>query len=426
MAAVAPGIIFIWTGTNGTIPTGWVRETDLDGRYPKATAAGVNPNVTGGSNTHSHTSPSHTHTRQAHTHTGSTTRDGAFETEGGPNFDVSRDSHYHDYTTSTTSGGHLVNAISYQAVNSEPLYHEVIYIKPDGSPTSFKDGMVGLWNKASAPVGFSHCDGTGGTPDLRNKYLKGAGTGADAGGTGGGTNHDHTIDHTHTAQSHGHSATSGYDSDFGSRGRNTSGLGGPATPRHTHVVSLASNSAETGSAYTGTAGSAETIEVAYKKVAAVKNTSGGSLNIPKGLIALWTGSLSAIPSHWRLCDGTKNTPDLRSKFIKIISTTSELGNSGGSNTHSHAASNSHTHTAAGTHTHGGVTDGQAPVGSTGAGSDGVAQGHSHTVDTCSSSTTTWAATTVSANSSDHQPAYRTVAYIMYAGKKGGLFLFNYI
>lgn len=37
--------------------------------------------------------------------------------------------------------------------------------------------------------------------------------------------------------------------------------------------------------------------------------------IPVGCILLWSGSVSSVPSGWRLCDGTNNTPDLRDRFV---------------------------------------------------------------------------------------------------------------
>ena len=37
--------------------------------------------------------------------------------------------------------------------------------------------------------------------------------------------------------------------------------------------------------------------------------------IPIGCIILWSGTVSTIPSGWRLCDGTNGTPDLRDKFV---------------------------------------------------------------------------------------------------------------
>ena len=35
----------------------------------------------------------------------------------------------------------------------------------------------------------------------------------------------------------------------------------------------------------------------------------------KGMIIMWSGSRSSIPSGWLLCDGSNTTPDLRAKFI---------------------------------------------------------------------------------------------------------------
>lgn len=37
--------------------------------------------------------------------------------------------------------------------------------------------------------------------------------------------------------------------------------------------------------------------------------------IPKGVILMWGGATTTIPTGWQLCDGTNSTPDLRSKFI---------------------------------------------------------------------------------------------------------------
>ena len=37
--------------------------------------------------------------------------------------------------------------------------------------------------------------------------------------------------------------------------------------------------------------------------------------VPKGVIVMWSGKISDIPSGWALCDGTNGTPDLRDKFI---------------------------------------------------------------------------------------------------------------
>lgn len=42
--------------------------------------------------------------------------------------------------------------------------------------------------------------------------------------------------------------------------------------------------------------------------------------VPSGIITMWRGSISTIPSGWVLCDGNNNTPDLRNQFIVCADT----------------------------------------------------------------------------------------------------------
>jgi microcystin-dependent protein len=46
-----------------------------------------------------------------------------------------------------------------------------------------------------------------------------------------------------------------------------------------------------------------------------KVKENGNALIPKGIIAMWSGTASTIPGGWALCDGSNGTPDLRSRFI---------------------------------------------------------------------------------------------------------------
>jgi len=66
-------------------------------------------------------------------------------------------------------------------------------------------GVIMMWKGAlaSIPAGYSLCDGTGGTPNLEDKFI--VGKVADVGGLGntGGSN----LDHTHTATIAGHAIT---------------------------------------------------------------------------------------------------------------------------------------------------------------------------------------------------------------------------
>ena len=41
----------------------------------------------------------------------------------------------------------------------------------------------------------------------------------------------------------------------------------------------------------------------------------GIAGIPSGVIAIWSGATSAIPSGWVICDGNNSTPDLRDRFV---------------------------------------------------------------------------------------------------------------
>lgn len=68
---------------------------------------------------------------------------------------------------------------------------------------SIDSGVIVLWSGsiASIPAGWLICDGTNGTPDLRDRFLLGAGGAFAVGATGGSDTH------THPFTSDGHSHT---------------------------------------------------------------------------------------------------------------------------------------------------------------------------------------------------------------------------
>ena len=63
-------------------------------------------------------------------------------------------------------------------------------------------GLIAIWSGAtgSIPSGWLICDGTNGTPDLRNSFVLGAGNSYSVGQTGGSTDAI-VVSHTHTATS---------------------------------------------------------------------------------------------------------------------------------------------------------------------------------------------------------------------------------
>jgi hypothetical protein len=59
--------------------------------------------------------------------------------------------------------------------------------------TSFVSGMIIMYNSASAPSGWYLCDGNNGTPDLRDRFIVGAGNSYSQGATGGSNTATDTI-----------------------------------------------------------------------------------------------------------------------------------------------------------------------------------------------------------------------------------------
>ena len=83
--------------------------------------------------------------------------------------------------------------------------------------------------------------------------------------------------------------------------------------------------------------------------------------IPQFGIIMWYKVGGTVPSGWAVCDGTNNTPDMRSRFVISYGYTYSHKTIGGSTTTTMASSNlpSHTHTgtldASGSHSHGSNT-----------------------------------------------------------------------
>ena len=61
-------------------------------------------------------------------------------------------------------------------------------------------GMIMLWfgSIGSIPAGWLLCNGSNGTPNLRDKFVVGAGSTYAVGVTGGSATHNHEINETHS------------------------------------------------------------------------------------------------------------------------------------------------------------------------------------------------------------------------------------
>lgn len=141
-------------------------------------------------------------------------------------------------------------------------------------------GLIAIWSGStgSIPSGWSLCDGTGGTPDLRNRFVIGAGSTYSVNDTGGSTtvttsNHSHSNGSLATdSDSHSHGAGSyavgshlhsmptgnvtGSSPNWSDITYQTGSTNLNVTHQHTHTVVLGSaNSGSTTPSFSGSSGS---------------------------------------------------------------------------------------------------------------------------------------------------------------------------
>lgn len=346
------GLIFMWPGTNASIPAGWDRVTDLDGRYPRGiTTSATQPGLIGGASTHTHTLPTHIHTEN-HSHAA-----GAANTSAGVGGVGSGDgavgttaiaaTHTHTLpATNVDSVNSGATAVTPSSISNDPARLEVIFIESDGTPAGAPNGALGISGDVSLTGWTDHAAAA-------NRFLKGAAAAGNGGATGTSAraSHFHSLPgHTHTGTAHTHSSA-----NTGATTSNLSLFAGANSViwagNHSHAVFV--NSASTAALATGGADvsgfdSLGTDDPLYRNVRVKENTSGG-VSLPIGIVALWRGSLGTIPNHWALCDGTAGTLDLTGGRYPRGATAS-IGTAGGSaSAHDHS-SPSHTHTTSG-HTH---------------------------------------------------------------------------
>lgn len=399
-------VILPYDGTNASIPESWVRRTSLDGRYPKAWGE-QSVNTTGGSATHSHTSPGHSHTLNNHTHSGTSgTPSGTVRSTGFNDTDSSNNTHRHNYTTGSRSGGTTGStSVTYGEVSNDPPYYEVIFIESSNQAFIPENAMV-MSTETTRPGLTFHSESAG-------RFLKGAGAGQDAGDTGGSTTNVHDITHTHSVNNHSHSGgTTGTQTTAGFEGGG--GTTSVASKDHTHSFSV-SGSSQPINEYSGSLTTPETVQPAFRTLNAFK-ASEDTLFQP-GDIAMTLSSTP--PVGWLPCNGENGTPDMRDRYLKVPSEASS-STTGGSNTHTHA-SQSHSHTSPSGHNHS-VSFGTHSVDgfpwAVGSGHSTMGS-HSHNSANSNSTTATYASATTTADEANNEPPYRTVMYIQMQFQIGG-------
>lgn len=98
-------------------------------------------------------------------------------------------------------------------------------------------GSIIAWENSALPSGWVVCDGLNGTPDLRDKFVRGAGIDGDVRAAGGAATHSHTNPNTNTLADHNHGGS--YNDTVGGGGveKATSGSGlTTASSGHSHSL----------------------------------------------------------------------------------------------------------------------------------------------------------------------------------------------
>lgn len=362
--AVALGITLFHVGTNASVPTAFPRNTDFDGRYVLGAAASADGGATGGSATHSHPNASN------HLHLITFSADGAGADATSGTIKLPKQAHTHAAFNSANT------AVVFGAASNDPPYREVIFVKSNGT-SDVTNGLCAFYEDATLPTNWNELDGNGGRPDYRNKFLKGAATGADAGASGGTLDaHSHNSDHVHASVNSPISA-------------GTVRAGGSATTfanAHYHETSLLSASANVQNA-DGTP--------PYRKMMAIQNNTGGA-DTPNNLIGIWDLLLGDIPADWAEVTGQ------REKFLKTASGSGEIGTTGGADQHNHTCTaHNHIGAEAGPSSTADIDDYPRDVNASSA-------GHVHGA-TIGNATVTVANNTAKSN----YPLYRTAIFIKY-------------
>lgn len=205
----------------------------------------------------------------------------------------------------------------------------------------FKMSIIVMWNgrKEDIPKGWQMCDGTNGTFNLKDKFVKMANQDIELGQYGGSETHEHIMEETSVSHSHSSSSEGTHNHLLSSTNYTGGRKLGTVDSSHSHSVG------STNARHTHNIGGGSSIPEHYSLIyIQEKNDTNINKLLKKDMIALWGGFINEIPDDWTLCNGEHNTPDLRNLYIRCINTLAEVGERV-EKAHSHqaASSGSHTH-----------------------------------------------------------------------------------
>ena len=131
----------------------------------------------------------------------------------------------------------------------------ILGVVPSVAPSSVPTGCILLWSGSigSIPAGFVLCNGLNSTPDLRDRFVVGAGSGYSVDATGGSANAI-VVTHTHTATSTDSGHTHSYVTPATYNVGGATGAGGVAANQSTSSTASSTANITTTVASSGTSG----------------------------------------------------------------------------------------------------------------------------------------------------------------------------
>lgn len=354
MATLPTGIRAFWLGARADIPDGWEADNTKGTFY---FSGAIDAGGSGGNVSHLHPIPDHDHPGVAHKHaiSGSTVTGITTNVSGIVSvmlYSNPQHGHVAQDSNETTINYQDATGLSTDATSGhDPPFIEAIIIKPTDASQQLPVSAVGLWDDATTPNGYQFANGGNGSPDMRNRFIRGAPALADGGGTGGTSTHSHTdtAGHTQVPDDHEHAQLDlvGRSDNELEVGEDTgSGIRAADSRHHEFILDskvLADVSTDSVPV------SARTNSPDYVRLSAMQNQSGDE-DLTPGIILMYDDAIGTLPPDWLVCDGTKGTQNTVDKQILVAAVPGDIGDTGGESIHPHGgASHGHLHT--GPHDH---------------------------------------------------------------------------
>jgi len=146
--------------------------------------------------------------------------------------------------------GELVTETSYNELVTDVTDHEnrLVAVASGGSAvTNIPVGGIIMWSGAlgSLSAEWHICDGTYGTPNLRNYFIQGAGDTYDPDDKGGDLVHDHAVTASNSGGSHTHSTSLTTAGASALQSANATPIIPAGSSGHTHSASFSTGSSST-------------------------------------------------------------------------------------------------------------------------------------------------------------------------------------